>query len=406
MHQLSSPKFNFKIFTAVIFTLTMFFATIHAASASEALVKKYQDLAEKSGFSFTYESLETISDNAFTLHDITLIRHGIEDPVKIKSLKLTGITELKGIGLSAENIALTGLAWDGRTDKGDEIVVSLRNASVDGFYLPDPSDVDAPLFAFEHYALALDNMFITLDGNRIIDVPSITSVFDGSLSEETFAGFLKVSQLKFYPENINDGGKVQAQLAAFGYDDLVMDINLDMDWDLNTGRMALKRYEFDLKDVGALDIQMVLGGYTQALAKKIRIISAEIQKLPVEERDKASMQVLQEMGTLTLETMKLSFRDQSITDKIINKQAEASGQPPENMKAILPIMLNGAMAKLEQPELTAKLVSAVEAFLAQPGTLAITATPTDPLTFTDIGGLAIALPNILIEKLNIEAEAR
>ena len=406
MHQLSLSKFNFKFFTAAIFTVILFFAAIISASASEELVKKYQDLADKSGFSFTYENLETLSGNAFTLHDITLIRHGVEDPIKIKSLKFTGITELEGIGLSAENVTLTGLAWDGRTKKGDEIVVSLRSASVDGFYLPDPSDVDAPLFAFEHYALNLDNMFITLDGNRIIDVPSITSVFNGSLSEETFAGFLKVSQMKFFPENIKDGSKVHALLVELGYDDLVMDIKLDMDWNLKTGRMALTRYEFDVNDMGAFDIQMVLGGYTQALAKKIRVINADIQKLPVEERDKASMQVLQEMGTLTLESMKLSFRDQSITDKIINKQAQASGQPPENMKAILPIMLNGAMAKLEQPELTAKLVSAVESFLAQPGTLAITATPTDPLTFTDIGGLAMALPNILIEKLNFEAEAR
>ena len=60
--------------------------------------------------------------------------------------------------------------------------------------------------------------FVTLDGNRIIDVPSITSVFDGSLSEETFAGFLKVSQMKFFPENIKDGSKVHALLLELGYE--------------------------------------------------------------------------------------------------------------------------------------------------------------------------------------------
>ena len=340
------------------------------------------------------------------LHDITLIRHGVEDPIKIRTLKLTGVNELTGIGLSADNVSLTGLSWDGRSKEGKEVVVSLRQASVDGFYLPDPKDLEAPLFLFEKYNIDLQDFFVLLEGERVVEVPSVTSIFNGSLSEETFAGFMKFSKITFFPQYIGDGGKMQAQLAALGYDNLVMDINLDMDWNLKTGRMAISRYEFDVNEMGAFDIQMVLGGYTKDLALKMRVMNAEIQALPVEERDKASARVLQEMGSLTLESMKLSFRDQSITDKIINKQAEASGQPPENMKAMLPIMLSGVMVKLQQPELSAKLVGAVEAFLAQPGTITVAATPSEPLTFTDIGGLAMALPNILIEKLNIEAEAR
>lgn len=402
-----STQTNFRSYmiAAMVF-LTFVIANFQPLFASEQLVKKYQELAEKSGFTFTYGSLETHASDTFTLHDITLIRHGVEDPLKIKSIKMTGVNELFGIGLSAKNMALTGLSWDGRSKQGQEIVISLANASIDGFYLPDPKDVDAPLFIFDNYVSSMSNLSVLFDGNPVVEIPSLTSEFNGNGTENIFSGFVKISQLIFHPENIGDGGRAKQQLAMLGYDTLTVDINLEADWNMQTGSMSLSKYEFDIADMGVFDIQLAIGGYTKEFYQKIRALNAEIQSLPAQERDRASQRAYREMTSLTLESMKLSFRDNSITDKILAIQAEAQGQSSQNMKAMLPIMLNGMMAGLQQPALTSTLVSAVETFLADPGIISVSAKPEPPLAFSEITGLGVSIPNLLIEKLNITAQAQ
>ncbi len=404
--RISSSAFTRHMLAAFFGALVMILALTQLSFGSQQLVEKYQKLAEGAGFTFTYGSLENSADDTFTLHDIVLIRHGVEDPIKIKSMTMTGVKELEGIGLSAERFEMNNLAWDGRDEKGTEVIVLIGQAMINGFYMPDPSDVDAPLFIFDSINAALNDMSVFVEGKKVVELPSATSEFDGSIASKKFSGLMKISQLKIHSQNINDGGGFQRRLESLGYDNLQMDVNLAMDWNMETGRIALTKYEFDIADMGAFDIQLVIGGYTEELTKKMRAMNVEIQSLPQEERDRASQRVLENFTGLSVESMKLSFNDKSITDKIIALQARAQGQPPENMKAMLPIMLNGALAGIQQPELTQKLVSAVEVFLAQPGTISISANPEAPLTIAEIIGLGAALPSILIEKLNINVEAK
>lgn len=387
-----------------VFLLSLF-ATLQLSYASEALVQKYQKLAELSGISFTYGNLETLSNDAFTLHDITLIREGVEDPIKIKSITLKGVVELNGDGLSAENISMTGLSWDGRGERGEEVVVSVSDGSMDGFYLPDAADTDAPVFIFDQYSAQINNISVLVDGNKVLELPAIISEFASVNSGKTFDGYLKMAGMKFFPENMKNNQKFMQQMNALGYEDIQLDINIVANWDLDSGVMALTKYEFDVLNMGALDIQVSLGGYTEEFTKKMRTTNAQIQALPSVERAKASSKIMQQMGELTLQSLKVSFRDNSITNKIIDMQANAAGQPSENMKAMLPIMLNGMMAKLEKPALSATLVSAVEAFLAQPGIISVTAAPAAPITFTEMFGLAVSVPGMLIDKLNLSANA-
>lgn len=393
-------------FAAFIAMFAILLASLQPTYASEQLVKKYQELAEASGFSFTYGNLETLAEDAFTLHDIVLIKNSVEDPVKIKSMTLKGVKELSGIGLSADKFNIKGLSWDGRDKQGTEIIVLLREAEYNGFYLPDPKDLDAPLFVFDNYTGSISDFSALVDGKTVVEMPSAVTEFTGSVETGQFDGFLRMSNVSLHTGNLGQTNNMRRSLNALGYDKLEMGIDIEMDWNAQTGRMALSKYEFDVKDIGALDIQMIVGGYTEALNKKIRALNAEIQALPAQERDLASKRILEEMSAITMESMKLSFRDNSITNKLIALQAQAQGQPPENMKAMLPIMLNGVLAGLQQPELAAKLVSAVEAFLAQPGTISVAASPEAPLSFAEIAGLAVALPGILIEKLNITAVAQ
>ncbi|MCF6321963.1 MAG: hypothetical protein L3J32_09375 [Rhizobiaceae bacterium] len=397
--------FNLRIVAAVVF-LALLTGVWQVSMASERLVQKYQELAKLAGFEFTYGDLEIHSADSFTLNDITLIRFGLEDPVKIKSLKLEGVRELSGNGLAAQSLQLTGLSWDGVNANREELIISLREARVDGFYMPDPTDRQAPFFLFDNYKVALNDLFVILEGNPVFGIPLIAGEFNRSDNSTKYGGFMKASGLKVLPANFNDNGNISRQLKGLGYDTLNMDINLEAVWDLESGLLELNKYEFDVADVGAVNIQMSIGGYNEELAREMRASNAEIQSLPADQRALASLKVLESMGALTLQSLKLSFRDNSITDKLLTRQAQAMGQPVENMKAMLPIMLSGALASLQQPQLAAKLIGAVEQFLAQPGTISVGANPDEPLTFAEITGMATSLPDLLIEKLNITAEAK
>ncbi len=391
------------VLTALLAVLAIF---IQNASASEALVNKYQELAKSKGMSFTYDNLAQEGDGSFTLYGISLNFAGVEDPVKIKSITLSEVKELTGIGLSAELINLIGLSWDGRNKGGQEVVITLGSGKMEGFYFPDPSDLQAPLFIFERYALEVNEIAVSIDGNSAIEIPSAVSEFIGTQNFLQYDGTVQIANIDINPDAIPDGGKLRQQLSILGYDALDLSIDVAASWNLETGDLSLSKYEVAAANIGAIDFQINFGGYTHTFAKELRAIDAEIQALPADQRIVASQKVMGHMSNLTVDSMTISFRDDSITDKVVALQAQAMGQPPENMKAILPSMLSGALAGLQKPELAAKIVTAAEAFLASPGTISISANPDAPVAMSELVGLAMSVPAVLIDRLKLDVQAR
>lgn len=404
MNSYDKTRSNFPWAIAVA-TLCLLMLSAIKVYASEALVEKYQALAKQQGMEFTYGEFVSNGDNSFTLNDVAINGPESDAPVRIKRVSISGVEELTGNGLSADRIEISGLSYSSKSQRGEEVFVTLAAASMNGVFLPDASDTDAPLFVHRDYAVSASDFNVTVDGNLAVSIPTVDSKFNSPDGRKQFTGFMKIADVEFFPEATRSQQMI-SQLEALGHKTLKMDINLEADMDMDTGLMDLKRYEFDIQDMGALNIAIKIGGYTEAFAKQLRNESYRINLLPLAERQKESMAMMSKMGELTLQNMRISFKDNSITNKIVAMQAQASGQSADDMKMMAPMMLGASLQALDKPEFTAMLVGAVQTFLANPGTIAISANPERAVSFGEMMGMGMSVPNLLIDTLNIKAEAQ
>jgi hypothetical protein len=102
---------------------------------------------------------------------------------------------------------------------------------------------------------------------------------------------------------------------------------------------------------------------------------------------------------------KISFTDASLTGKVIDYLAAKQHMSREDIinqaKAVLPF----ALAKMNNPEFSAKVTKAVSEFLDDPKTLTVTAAPPSPLPLAILMAGAMAAPKQIPDQLGITVTA-
>lgn len=376
-----------------------------AAHGSEAIVKKYQELAEQNGGQLTYERYEELDGDAFNLHGVKIKPPKADSkPLTIEMMHFEGARELEGNGIAADVASFENLAFEAPDDKGKVISFTFDHAKVEGLYFPDPSKPTSNFFYDGKITANLGPMRVAIDGKNAFVAPSIISEFVGNKADKTMSGFAKMNDMEIIIDNMPDGEKARAQLGALGYDQLKIDVNIALDWDMNTGIMNLNEYKIGLKDMGAINLQMSVGGYDETMFNKLRAMNVQMSAMDPATQMALGLKTQAEMAKLTLNSAKISFSDASITNKIIAMFAQGSGQNADDMKAALPFMLAQAMQPFQMEALTQKFVGVAKAFLANPGTVSITAKPETAITFGELADIGKSNPVALVEKLNVDAE--
>ncbi len=387
--------------TALVLSTTLPASALDGAG----FIQLYNGQAGEAGISIEAGAIEDTSENAFILRDVRMTAPQLKAPAQIKEISASGVTIEGKTGFSAAEMSMKGFSLVYTDDEGRENVVTMDGARITGVYYPDPDDLEAPLYTFDETKVEASNLSYSLNGTPVIDLVKL----DGFSRKEgeRYVTDATVDQITFHADNIKDP-QARARVDALGLTKLFFAVRLAGVWDLQTGRMDLSEYSLSADNIGKLAMKLVIDGYTEAWAKSFRALGArqrQVANAGPEAQQEAGKEMLAALSQLKIVNGSIRFDDASITEKVLQMQAQQMGTDASEMATILPAMAAASLQALDNPELVATITGALSTFLQQPGNLSISIAPAEPASFSDLFGLAVLSPQQLAEKLGVTINA-
>ncbi len=198
----------------------------------------------------------------------------------------------------------------------------------------------------------------------------------------------------------------KAVIDALGYQKLNGFLEMAGSWQPADGRLSLSQYDLSVKDVGTLGMTFDIGGYTPAFMKSLQDMQKKMAASPQgSDQSAQGIAMLGLMQQLTLTGVSVRFDDDSLTNRLLEFYAKAQNVKPEDLKnqvkAILPFMT----AQLNNPELNSQLITAVNAFLDNPGNIEVSAQPSTPVPFSQLAAAGMSNPLELTKTLGLTVTA-
>ena len=196
---------------------------------------------------------------------------------------------------------------------------------------------------------------------------------------------LDMRNLVLAPSQINNP-RVRDLFAELGYKELQADYGFKLAWREVDQSVTLSDFRLNLKDLGSITAGVTVTGLTRAMLENPKGLASALPSLFFERGNAAIV-------------------DGSITDRVIAMQAKKKNQSPEKFRkdlaAAMPFTL---MLMLKNPGFQAKLAPAIQAFLATPGTMTLTAQPASPVPLTAIIDAAETDPHKLPDLLSVDVK--
>jgi len=356
------------------------------AQEASAVAERLKALGAKQGIELGWTNV-TGDASSMVIEGLTVKPAGETDAFPLGNVTFSGITEQNG----GYAIANTSTAPISSTAEG--ITVELSEIVIKGLKLP-AEDSNDPLTALTFYdsaqlasaavKMADKTVFSLTDLSAEITAPGDGKSMDFTAGIASFSGDLS---------GITDP-QTKAVVDAFGYQTVNGSYQTAGSWNLPDGRLNITQNDITVEKAGTFGFKFDFGGYTLDFIKQLQEIQKKTAVQPAGEASSgAEMEMLGLMQQLSLNGATIRFDDASLTGKILDFVAQQQGQKREDVvnlaKAGLPFML----MQLQLPDLAAAISPAVNAYLDDPRSIEIKATPPQPVPFTLIGGAAMANPN-------------
>jgi hypothetical protein len=185
------------------------------------------------------------------------------------------------------------------------------------------------------------------------------------------------------------------ELRAMGYENVNMTFRTAGTWDPATAKLTMPTFDFAFADMGTLSLALGFGGFTQEVYEKLTGIDME------KEPEKA-MEIVQ---ALDLTNAKIRFENESIVEKVIEKQAKDAGQSPADFTAQISGALPLMLAAIGNKDFEKKVAAAAQAFLKSPKSISAVVEPKNPIPLAQVVGTAMMAPQQLPTVLGVELKA-
>ncbi|WP_066181780.1 hypothetical protein [Hoeflea olei] len=293
--------------------------------------------------------------------------------------------EKDGARLTVDDIAMTGLTVPAEP-VSDE-------TSLDGLSLA--------------YGMSTGPIKVVKDGKQLFSMSGIEQTTeradDGSSLAVDFEGSDIMIDLSMV-----ENPKVKDALSSMGYTSLHGDLKLKGTWDIEPGILDLSEYSLALDDVGRLAMSFQISGYTLDLVKALQQAQAAAAANPDPQAAQQAMGLasLGLMQQLNFVSAKITFEDDSVTEKALAYAGKQQGMSGEQMgmafKGMLPLMLG----QLGIPALQQQVSAAASTYLDNPGNITITAKPANPVAVPVLMGAGMGGdPKTLVDLLNVQVTA-
>jgi hypothetical protein len=381
---------------------TAFLSIANAAFALDGndVLAKFNAVASPGGVSFAAAGSSVDSDTV-TLTGVTMtVTNADNKQVPVGDVKLEGVTEAEG-GYEIEKAVFADLNVN---ENGSG--VSASDIYAEGISLPakpEPGTLNSVLLAKSFHVGATK---ITANNKEVASIGEITGSYTLSDDENKIDTEAAITDIKIDTTSAPDP-KAQEAITALGLQTITGAITMKGAWTLADGKMDVTEYAFDFDNIGRLDMNFSISGYTLELVKSMQ----EAMKAAEANPDKAAgqqalgMSMMGLMQQLVYNSSSIRFDDAGITAKLLDYAGKQQGvdgkQFAQSIKGMLPMMLG----QLNMPDLQNQITTAASAYLDDPKSLEVTAEPAQPLPFPQIMGAAMGNPADVAKTLNVQITA-
>ena len=304
-------------------------------------------------------------------------------------------------GYSIEKIAFADI---NTTQEG--VTIDAKDISVGGVFIPNepkPGTLDS-MMLYENFTSG--PVTATAAGKQVFALESIDANLNPAEDQSKYDFDATVSGINVDLTSAPDP-KAQEAITALGLQTLTGEITAKGSWTLADGKFEFTEYAFDFANVGRLDINFSLSGYTldfiKAMQDAVKASEANPDKAAGQQALGMSMMGLAQQ--LIYNGASIRFDDAGITAKALDfagKQQGVDGkQMAQSLKGMLPMMLGS----MNMPDLQKQIEAAVNTYLDDPKSLTVSATPDQPLPAPQIMGAAMGDPANLVKTLNVQITA-
>lgn len=370
--------------------LTLLSATHAFAVEAQDFVDRLQDLLGKQGSALTVEAMAKDGD-VITLTGVTMT---IANETKKSALPLgdfifSGVSENDAGVYLAEKLSLADI-----NHKTPDGTLSVTGISFENFELPKPSKS-----AFIFYTSAkLDAVTLTYKGEEVFRLRDAAAMLDAN-DDRTELGFDTDVNSIWLNMASNVPPQQLAILSKMGYETIEASMDVDGSWNAETGLMRMTDLNIDVANAGKLSLAIAFDGYTLEMAEALGSLSGIKNEKAVE------AEMLKFVSQMNYISSSIKFEDQSLTNKLLDFQAEQQGTDRAALVQLAKAMMPFAMSGLNMPEFTGMISTAVGQFLENPQDIEITANPASPIPLTTLMETGERQPQALIGAMNVQVKA-
>lgn len=318
--------------------------------------------------------------------------------VEIGDVSLEGISE-DDVGYRIEMVSLPRYEFG-----DDDDTVEIDGIWMSGVILPNEEEINR-YGGFLFYSEAeVESIVVRSDGRDAFTMDGVTAQVDEPGADGPM-GFTAGAEAFTVDLSVLPDANQRAVVQALGYEQLTGSLAMDGNWNPVDGRLTLSRNEIIVDEAGTLGFTVDLGGYTTEFVAAVRQMQQAMADNPEQDESAQGLAVLGLMQQLTLHGAEIAYGDDGLTQNVLGFVAQQQGVQASDVANQAKAMLPFAMAQLNNPDLSAMVTGAVNAFLDNPQSLRITAAPANPTPFALIMAGAMASPQSLTSTLGLTVTA-
>jgi len=387
---------------SLLLASTTFLSIASAAFALDGndVVAKFNALTTPNGFSIAAAGT-TVDGTTVTLKGVTVTATNADNKkLPVGDVTLEGVTEEEG-GYEIEKASFADVNV---LENGSG--VTAKDIYIEGISLPATpvsGTLESLLIAS---SVHVGETTITAENKQVVSIGEITASYELSDDESKIDSEASVSGIKIDTTSAPDP-KAQEAINALGLQTISGAITMEGSWSLADGKMDITEYAFDFDNIGRLDLNFSVSGYTLELIKSMQ----EAMKAADANPDKAAgqqalgMAMMGLMQQMIYNSSSVRFDDAGITAKALDYAGKQQGvdgkQFAQSLKGMLPMLLS----QMKMPELEQQISTAVNAYLDDPKSLEVSSEPAQPLPFPQIMGAAMGNPADVAKTLNVQITA-
>lgn len=399
-------QLSHKMFMIACLTTAAFIGPAYAEDEVPPAVQAFLDNIERqTQIEPAYDSVEEDGDGNVTLTNLSLTKAAEGDQpgmtVKIAESKFSGITEEGESLYKVGNATFSNMTID-VTSKDGPFSMSMPEATAEGWYIRELGDNPTPqetILASSTFAKKMTGGKMTISAmGQTVTADGLETTWDGDAATGSGKYTMKLSNIAI-PESVLAMADQGGMLKQLGYTSLSFDLSGNgevtmkgdtVDYDVNFGIAG--------HDIAALNFGIAAGDIPLA-------VYSELQKAQASGKEPDFNALMPQLQNIAIKGARLRFEDASITKKLLPMLAALQGMDEKTMIASAGPMMQMGLMQLQNEAFAKQTVDAVNAFLAAPKSLTVTAKPAQPIKVSEFMTMNPSAPGEAITKLGVSVSS-